>query len=78
MASDDCRIEVVYLPAYSPNLNLIERLWWLLKRTTIWNQYYPTFAAFKAAIDGFFDGLGARHQQLMSLITDRFRFIGAS
>jgi len=78
LARDGCRIRVVYLPAYSPNLNLIERLWWLLKRTTIWNQHYPTFAAFKAAIDGFFAGLGERHAQLVSLITDRFRFIGAS
>jgi len=78
LARDGCRIRLVYLPAYSPNLNLIERLWWLLKRTAIWNQHYPTFAGFKAAIDGFFDGLSARHQQLVSLITDRFRFIGAS
>lgn len=78
LARDGCRIQLVYLPAYSPNLNLIERLWWLLKRTAIWNRYYPTFAEFKAAIDGFFDGLAARHQQLVSLITDRFRFIGVS
>ena len=68
----------MYLPPYSPNLNLIERLWWLLKRTAIWNRHYPTFAAFKAAIDGFFDSLGQRHAQLVSLITDRFRFIGVS
>ena len=78
LARDGCRIRLVYLPAYSPNLNLIERLWWLLKRTTIWNQHYPTFAEFKAAIDGFFAGIGERHAQLVSLITDRFRFIGAS
>jgi transposase len=78
LARDGCRIRLVYLPAYSPNLNLIERLWWLLKKTAIWNRHYPTFGEFKAAIDGFFDRLGACHQQLVSLITDRFRFIGAS
>jgi transposase len=78
LARDGCRIRLVYLPPYSPNLNLIERLWWLLKRTAIWNQHYPTFAGFKAAIDGFFATLGQRHAQLLSLITDRFRFIGAS
>ena len=27
LACDDCSIEVVYLPAYAPNLNLIERFW---------------------------------------------------
>ena len=77
LARDGCRIRLVYLPAYSPNLNLIERLWWFLKKTTPWNEYYPTFAQFKAAIEGFFQNLGAYHDQLVSLITDRFRFIGA-
>jgi hypothetical protein len=57
---------------------LIERLWWLLKRTAIWNQHYPTFAGFKAALDGFFATLGERHAQLVSLITDHSRFIGVS
>jgi transposase len=77
LARDGCRIRLVYLPAYSPNLNLIERLWWFLKKTTLWNEYYPTFAQFKAAIDGFFQTLGDYRAQLASLITDRFRFIGA-
>jgi transposase len=54
LARDGCRIRLVYLPAYSPNLNLIERLWWFLKKTTLWNEHYPTFAQFKAALDGFF------------------------
>jgi hypothetical protein len=54
LARDGCRIRLVYLPAYSPDLNLIERLWWFLKKTTLWNEHYPTFAQFKAAIDGFF------------------------
>ena len=76
LARDGCRIRLVYLPAYSPNLNLIERLWWFLKKTTLWNEHYPTFAQFKAAIDGFFQKLGACHAQLATLITDRFRFIG--
>lgn len=76
LARDGCRMRLVYLPAYSPNLNLIERLWWFLKKTTLWNQHYPTFAQFKAAIDGFFETLGNCREQLRSLITDRFRFIG--
>ena len=77
LASEGCRIQLVFLPPYSPNLNLIERLWWLLKKTALWNEYYPTFAGFKAAIDGFFRKLGSYRKQLTSLITDHFRFIGA-
>jgi transposase len=76
LARDGCRIRLVYLPAYSPNLNLIERLWLFLKKTTLWNAHYPTFAEFKGAIDGFFKGLGECREQLTSLITNRFRFIG--
>jgi transposase len=78
LARDGCRIRLVYLPPYAPNLNLIERLWLLLKKTTLWNEHYATFAAFRAAIAGFFDNLGACRDQLASLITDKFRFIDVS
>jgi hypothetical protein len=47
---------VVYLPAYAPNLDLIERFWWSFKKSTIYNEYFPTFAHFKAAVDGFLRG----------------------
>jgi len=77
LATERCRIRLVFLPPYAPNLNLIERLWWFLKKTTLWNEYYPTFAGFKAAIDGFFRNLNNCREQLTSLITDHFRFIGA-
>jgi transposase len=77
LASEGCRIQLVFPPPYPPNLNLIERLWWFLKKTTLWNECYPTFAGFKAAIDGFFRNLGNCREQLTSLITDHFRFIGA-
>lgn len=78
LARDGCRIRLVYLPPYAPNLNLIERLWLLLKKTTLWNQHYTTFAAFKAAISGFLENLGNCADQLASLITGQFRFIGVS
>lgn len=78
LAAAGCRIQLVYLPAYSPNLNLIERLWLFLKKTKLWNRHYPTFAGFKSAIDEFFQNLGTYHDQLVSLITDRFRLIGTT
>jgi transposase len=77
LAEEGCRIQLVFLPPYSPNLNLIERVWWFLKKIALWNEYYPTFAGFTAAIDGFFRNLGNCREQLTSLITDHFRFIGA-
>lgn len=43
-------IELLFLPAYSPNLNLIERLWKFVKKQCLYSIYYPDFASFKAAI----------------------------
>jgi transposase len=77
-ARDGCRIHPVYLPPYAPNLNLIERLWLLLKKTALWNEHYPTFAEFKAAILSFLNNLEAYRSQLTSLISDKFRFIGVA
>ena len=37
------RITQVFLPPYSPNLNLIERLWKLLRKKCINTYYYPDF-----------------------------------
>jgi transposase len=39
LARPDCRVRVVYLPPYAPNLNLIERLWWLFNKKTLWNTH---------------------------------------
>jgi transposase len=76
LACDDCRIEVVYLPAYAPNLNLIERFWWLFKKSAIYNEYFPTFADFEAAVEGFFARLDDYRDAIQSLITDKFHFMG--
>jgi transposase len=76
LAGDDCRVELVYLPAYAPNLNLIERFWWLFKKTAIYNEYFPTFAEFKASVEGFFADLDRYRDAIASLITDKFHFIG--
>ncbi|MFL5254573.1 MAG: IS630 family transposase [Rhodopila sp.] len=69
LARDGCRIRLVYLPPYAPNLNLIERLWLLLKKAVLWNEHYATFGAFKAAIAGFFQNIEAYRDQLTSLIS---------
>ena len=49
------RIELIQLPTYSPNLNLIERLWKLLRKDVINNYYYETFNLFKTAIFKFLE-----------------------
>jgi len=43
-------IELLFLPPYSPNLNLIERLWKFVKRKVLYSKYYENFGSFKEAI----------------------------
>jgi transposase len=44
------KIELCFLPSYSPNLNLIERLWKFVKKKCLYSTYYEKFPAFQAAI----------------------------
>ena len=46
----DLGIVLEYLPPYSPNLNLIERLWKFVK-SEIQTKYYSKFDEFKNTID---------------------------
>lgn len=43
-------IELLYLPPYSPNLNLIERLWKFVKKKSLYSIYHADFDRFKQAI----------------------------
>jgi transposase len=67
-------ITLLFLPSYSPNLNLIERLWRFLKRRAVYGRYHPTFAEFRAAIEETIDGLTTTHaDQLATLMTLNFQ-----
>lgn len=44
-------IELLYLPSYSPNLNLIERVWRLVKKQCLRAVYHSNYEAFTTAID---------------------------
>lgn len=56
-------IELLFLPPYSPNLNLIERLWKYTKAGCLHNRYYADFAAFSGAITEFLNALPHHHTQ---------------
>jgi transposase len=43
-------IELLFLPSYSPQLNLIERLWKFVKKKCLYSHYHEDFKAFKEAI----------------------------
>jgi transposase len=67
-------ITLLFLPSYSPNLNLIERLWKFMKRRALYGRYHPTFRDFQAAIQEVLDGLSTTYaEQLASLMTLNFQ-----
>jgi transposase len=67
-------IELLYLPAYSPNLNLIERLWKFVKKEALNGRYHQDFTAFKAAITRCLAQTQTTHRaKLDSLLTLKFQ-----
>jgi transposase len=70
------RIKLVFLPPYSPNLNLIERFWKFFKREVLYNRYYDTFDKYKAACKKFFGELDSYAPRLRTLLTENFEIIG--
>ncbi|MEM7175625.1 MAG: IS630 family transposase [Chlamydiota bacterium] len=70
------KIEPIYLPPYSPNLNAIERLWKILREKKIHNRYYESCVDFFRQIRKFFQGeLTEMAEQLKRRINDNFQAI---
>jgi transposase len=64
-------IEFVYIPPYSPNLNLIERLWKFVK-AELRTKYYDDFNVFKKRIDEIVSSTDKDNKMhIDSLITDK-------
>jgi hypothetical protein len=64
--------DLKYLPAYSPNRNLIERLWKLL-RNEAWPKWQASFEEMQQAVADVLDHLERYEEQLVTLMTERFR-----
>jgi transposase len=73
------KIELLFLPGYSPNLNLIERFWKYVKKECLYSHYYPAFAEFKQAISTCIEQAAVKHEtQLRSLLSLRFQVLEPS
>lgn len=65
------RFDLKYLPAYSPNLNMIERLWKFLRKEAL-QKWHPTFEDMQQAIADVLDNLPLYQEQLQTLMTEHF------
>jgi transposase len=63
--------DLKHLPAYSPNLNLIERLWKFLRKEAL-QKWHATFEEMQQAVAEVLDHLDRYEEQLASLMTERF------
>lgn len=78
-AAERLGVELVFLPTYSPNLNLIERVWKLVKSRVLSGSYHETFEAFCQAIGGCIDSLHTELAlKMKTLISQKFWIVNES
>lgn len=70
----DKRLKLIFLPSYSPNLNLIERLWKFYKKKILYDQYYEHFDTFKNKTLAFFETIELHKEELLTLLKDNFYY----
>jgi transposase len=63
--------DLKHLPAYSPNLNLIERLWKFMRKEAL-QKWHPTFEDMQQAVANVLDNLPRYREQLKTLMTEKF------
>lgn len=72
--ASEMEITLLFLPSYSPNLNIIERLWKFTKKKILYAKYYETPDKFHQAVTGFFQTINQNHHDgLKSLLTLKFQ-----
>ena len=69
------KIYIIFLPAYSPNLNLIERLWGFFRKE-VCSHYYDHFAEFRERTHNFLKNILDYKEQLNTLLNQKFEITG--
>ncbi|GBC61570.1 IS630 family transposase [Desulfonema ishimotonii] len=69
------RISLYFLPAYAPNLNLIERLWRFAKGKLIRNTYYEKYKTFRCHVFRLLNNIHNYESELSSLMVEKFQII---
>jgi len=69
------RIKIIFLPPYSPNLNLIERLWKLLRKLKINTTFYESSKDFRNAVLGFFENINLYKEQIKQSVGTKMHLL---
>lgn len=69
------KFKLKFLPAYSPNLNLIERFWRFTKGKLVKNTYYKKYKTFRAKVFQFLNNTREHIDELKTLMTENFQII---
>lgn len=75
LAKPGCRIKLIFLPSYSPNLNFIERLWKFLKKYIIGVKYREKFKEFENDVMQFFGNIHPYENRLRQFIGTELHLI---
>jgi len=67
-------IQIIFLPPYSPNLNLIERLWKFVKKEVLYNKFYKDYKQFYTAISDCLEQTDTTYKEkLENLLNPKFQ-----
>jgi transposase len=66
LKENEDHLQLMFLPPYSPNLNLIEGLWKWLKERVIYNVFYKTVSEIRKNVSTFIDAISAEPQAVIN------------
>ncbi len=69
------RLQLEFIPAYAPNLNLIERFWKCVKEHLVKNTYYEKYKTFRAHVFRFLNHVEDYTEELETLMVEKFQII---
>jgi transposase len=72
---DHPKLQIQFLPAYAPNLNLIERLWRFVKEKLVKNTYYEKYKTFRAKAFQLLNHVDEHVDEIKSLMVEKFQIV---
>ena len=72
---DHPKLQIEFLPAYAPNLNLIERFWRFVKDKLVKNTYYEKYKTFRAKAFQLLNHVDEYVDELKSLMVEKFQIV---